>query len=195
MLKVALSVSVGAAIVMVILASMAWTPTHRSSVEIPDPPEADVPPDYDALRLLGRLDGDVYEISLVVEGTVQDDRYIVNVVGRNPGLSERPNIYKLEYIAGVEESYGIPVGREGNTLTLMFPMELLLKGAYVVGLEAVVFGPDGAMDFVKATDRENLVVQMVLPLPFNRFLLLAGAVSLGVASAGIFRALRLQSQP
>ena len=184
-----------AVVILLTLASLAWNPVHRSSIRIHDPLEDDIPPDYDAILLQGRMDGDTFAITLTVEGTVQPSRYIVNVVGRDPGPQERPNIYKLEYVFGAERSYGIPATREANVLTFLFPMSLLFESAYIVGLEAVIFTPGDPIDFVQERPREDLGVSSLLPLPLDpAFLFLAG-VGLAVLIVLGLRRILTQDRP
>ena len=164
-----------AVVILLTLASLSWNPVHRSAIRIHDPLEDDIPPDYDAVLLQGRIEGDTFVITLTVAGTVQTSRYIVNVVGRDPGPQVRPHIYKLEYRFGVEESYGVPATREADTLTFRFPLSLLFESAYIVGLEAVIFTPGDSIDFVQERPREDLGVSSLLPLPLDpRFLFGAG---------------------
>ncbi len=167
-------------VILLTLASLAWNPVHRSPIRIDDPLEDDIPPDYDAILLQARMDGDTFVITLTVEGTVQASRYIVNVVGRDPGLQERPHIYKLEYVDGEERSYGIPATREADVLTFLFPLSLLIEGAYIVGLEAVIFTPGDPTDFVKEGPREDLGVSSLLPLPLDPAILFGAGVGLAV---------------
>ncbi len=142
--------------------------------------EGDIPPDHDAVLLQGWMDGDTFAIALTVDGTVQPSRYIVNVVGRSPGPQERPHIYKLEYVLGAEQSYGVPTTREADVLTFLFPLSLLLKSAYIVGLEAVIFGPGDPTDFVQEGPREDLGVSSLLPLPFDPAILFGAGGGLAV---------------
>ncbi len=172
-----------AVVILLTLASLAWNPVHRSSIRIHDPLEDDVPPDYDAVLLQGSLNGDTFVITLTVDGTVQPSRYIVNVVGRDPGPQERPNIYKLEYMFGAERSYGIPATREANVLTFLFPMSLLFESAYIVGLEAVIFTPGDPIDFVQERPREDLEVSSLLSLPLDPRILFLAGVGLALLSA------------
>ncbi len=176
-------------IVLAILATLAWIPTHRNVISIRDPDEVGIPDDYDALLLEGRIEGDSFQIELVVAGTIQESGYNVNVVGRGPPYPE-PHIYRLEYESGVEENYGIPVAKDGNTLRFTFPMSLLLEGAYIVGLEAVVFSTDTS-DVVKEAPREVLRVPSVFPLPFNPVLLIAASITMASLSAWSLRKLIL----
>ncbi len=169
-----------AVVILLTLASLAWNPVHRSPIRIDDPLEDDIPPDYDAVLLQGRMDGDTFVIALTVEGTVQASRYIVNVVGRDPGPQERPHIYKLEYMVGAEHFYGIPATREADTLTFRFPMSLVSEGTYIVGLEAVIFTPGDPIDFVQEKPREDLEVPSLLPLPFDPAILFGAGVGLAV---------------
>ena len=144
--------------------------------------EDDIPPDYDAVLLQGRIDGDTFVIALTVEGTVQASRYIVSVVGRDPGPQKGPHIYRLEYVVGEERSYGIPATREADVLTFLFPLSLLLEGTYIVGLEAVIFTPGDPVDYVRERLREDLGVSSLLPLPFDPAILFGAGVSLAVLS-------------
>ncbi len=172
-----------AVVILLTLASLAWNPVHRSSIRIHDPLEDDIPPDYDAVLLQGRMDGDTFAITLTVEGTVQPSRYIVNVVGRDPGPQERPTIYKLEYVFGAERSYGIPATREANVITFLFPMSLLFESSYIVGLEAVIFTPGDPIDFVQEGPREDLGVSSLLSLPLDPRILFVAGVGLALLSA------------
>lgn len=169
-----------AVVILLTLASLAWNPVHRSSIRIQDRLEGDIPPDHDAVLLQGWMDGDTFAIALTVEGTVQPSRYIVNVVGRSPGPQERPHIYKLEYVLGAEQSYGVPTTREADVLTFLFPLSLLLESAYIVGLEAVIFGPGDPTDFVQEGPREDLGVSSLLPLPFDPAILFGTGGGLAV---------------
>ncbi len=178
----AIIVSFAAVVILLTLASLSWNPVHRSAIRIQDPLEDDIPPDYDAILLSGRMDGDTFVITLTVEGTVQPSRYIVNVVGRDPGPQERPHIYKLEYMEGGEHFYGIPATREANTLTFRFPMSLVFEGTYIVGLEAVIFTPGDPRDFVQERPREDLGVSSLLPLPLDPAILFVAGVGLAVIS-------------
>ncbi len=184
-----------AAVILLTLASLAWNPVHRSPIRIHDPLEDDIPPDYDGVLLSGRIDGDTFVITLTVEGTVQPGRYIVNVVGRNPGPQEGPFIHRLEYRSGVEESYGIPASREADTLTFRFPLSLVFEGAYIVGLEAVIFTPGDPIDFVQERPREDLGVSSLLPLPFDPMLLLGAGVGLAVLGVLGLKRILTQDRP
>ncbi len=184
-----------AAVSLLTLASLAWNPAHRSPIRIQDPLEDDIPPDFDAILLSGRIDGDTFVITLTVEGTVQPSRYIVNVVGRDPGPRERPNIYKLHYMFGAERSYGIPATREANVLTFLFPMSLLFDGAYIVGLEAVIFTPGDPIDFVQERPREDLEVSSLLPVPFDPKFLFGAGVVLAVLSVLVLKRILTQDRP
>ena len=184
-----------AVVVLLTLASLAWNPVHRSSIRIHDSLEDDIPSDYDAVLLQGWMDGDTFTITLAVEGTVQAGRYIVNAVGRDPGPQERPHIYKLEYMFGVERSYGIPATREADVLTFLFPLSLLIEGAFIVDLEAVIFTPGDPTDFVQERPREDLGVSSLLPLPLDpAFLFLAG-VGLAVLIVLGLRRILTQDRP
>ncbi len=183
LLRRATIAGLAAAVILLTLASVAWNPVHRPSVRIQDPLEDDIPPDYDAVLLQGWMDGDTFAITLTVEGTVQSSLYIVNVVGRDPGPQERPHIYKLEYMFGAERSYGIPATREADVLTFLFPLSLLIEGAFIVGLEAVIFTPGDPIDFVQEGPRKDLGVPSLLPLPFDPAILLG--VGLGLAAASV----------
>ena len=180
--------------ILLTLASLSWNPVHRSSVRIQDPLEDDIPPDYDAVLLQGRMDGDTFVITLTVEGTVQPSRYIVNVVGRDPGPQERPHIYKLEYMFGAEHFYGIPATREANTLTFQFPMSLVFEGTYIVGLEAVIFTPGDPIDFVQERPREDLEVSSLLPLPLDPAFLFGAGVALAVLIALVLKRILTQDR-
>ncbi len=171
-----------AVVILLTLASLSWNPVHRSSIRIHDPLEDDIPPDYDAVLLQGRMDGDTFVIALTVEGTIQASRYIVSVVGRDPGPQERPHIYRLEYVVGEERSYGIPATREADVLTFLFPLSLLLEGAYIVGLKAVIFTPGDPIDLVQEKPREDLGVSSLLPLPLDPAFLFGAGVGLAVLS-------------
>ncbi|MFQ5908452.1 MAG: hypothetical protein ACE5JE_06455 [Thermoplasmata archaeon] len=167
-------------VVLLTMTALAWNPVHRSPIRVQDPLEDDIPPDYNAVLLQGVMDGDTLVITLSVEGTVQPSRYIVNVVGRTPGPEERPNIYKLEYVSDAERSYGIPASREADVLTFLFPLSLLFEGAFIVGLEAVIFTPGDPIDFVQEGPREDLVVHSLLPLPLDPLTLFAAGAGLAV---------------
>ncbi len=191
----AIIAGVAAVVILLTLASLAWNPVHRSSIRIQDPLEDDIPPDYDAVLLQGRIDGDTFVITLTVEGTVQASRYIVNVVGRDPGPQERPHIYRLEYVFGAEHFYGIPATREANVLTFLFPMSLLFEGAYIVGLEAVIFTPGDPVDYVRERPREDLGVSSLLPLPFDPAILFGAGVGLAVLSVLGLKRILTQNRP
>ncbi len=172
-----------AVVILLTLASLAWNPVHRSPIRIQDSLEDDIPPDYDTVLLSGWIDGDAFVSTLTVEGTVQASRYIVNVVGRSPEPQESPHIYRLEYMVGAERSYGIPATREGDVLTFLFPLSLLLKSAYIVGLEGVIFTPGDPIDFVQERPREDLEVSSLLSLPLDPRILFIAGVGLALLSA------------
>ncbi len=184
-----------AVVILLTLASLAWNPVHRSPIRILDALEEDIPSDYDAVLLQGRTDGDIFVITLTVEGTVQASGYVVNVVARDPGPQAGPFIYRLEYRSGVEESYGIPATREADTLTLRFPLSLLFESAYIVGLEAVIFGPGDPADFVRERTREDLGVSSLLPLPFDPAILFGAGVGLAVLSVLGLKSILTQDRP
>lgn len=171
---------------------MAWSPRHRAPIVIFDPAEDEILPDYDAIVLQGGIRGGMLEIGLLLEGEVQADiRYIVNVVVRSAGSSENPHIYRLTYLAGIEEDYGIPASQDQNSILLDFPFSLLAPDDYVVGLEAVIQGPD-VWDIVNEMPREDLELVRLLALPFDAALLIPAV--LGLAALGSWWLLKAMHQ-
>jgi hypothetical protein len=180
------------------LASLTAIPVHRSPVRIADAVEPGLPPDFDAIALEGHQEGAIYVATLTVEGVVGETGYDVMILGREPRSSLEPHVYGLEYQFGVETSYGIRASRHESRLTFYFPLSLLIANAYIVGLEAVTFAPQGE-DFVKEGPRETLHVARLLVLPFDPTILrvasVAVAVALGVFEVRSWRMVHSPRQP
>lgn len=180
-----LALGLGATAALVSLAILATIPVQRSPVHIADPDEPDVPDDFDALLLRGQLEDDAYVVTLVVAGVVQDSRYIVGVLVKDLGEAWGPYVYQLEYHSGAEENYGTPTTRSGDSLTFRFSLSHLSRDAYIVGLDANVFGPLGqdSHDNVKEGPREALQIQRILAPTVNPGLLGIAAAITATATA------------
>lgn len=159
--------------------SLTWTPIHRSPVEISDYPDPALSPDLDAIFLAGRLEGATFVVTLSVAGLVQSSGYDVFILGQESAHAGT-HVYRLEYQFEEEESYGIPAFRDGARLTFLFPLRLLIQGAYIVGLEAMTWPPNGN-DYVREGPREIQHVRRLLVLPFDSNLLVVATVTLASA--------------
>jgi hypothetical protein len=173
---VLVSVGLAATLALGYLAFFEMIPVNRSPISITDPDEPGIPPDFNAVSLTGREDHDTYVVTLAVLGTVQTTGPIhvgilVQELRSPPGGTF---VYDLKYALGGEMNYGTPTTRFGNSLTFRFPLRTLGAQTYVVGLDAVLFGPNSD-DYVVETPRENLAIARLLVLPI-------GADALGIAA-------------
>lgn len=176
----ALALGVGAVVLLAGTAYLTWIPVHRSPIQISDVREADIPPDFDLLRLQGRLEGGSFVVTLSVAGIVQESGYGVFILGQEIGQTRDTHVYRLEYKFGQEESYGTPTIRDGDQLTFLFPLHLLVERAFIVGLEAMTLSaPEG--DLVREGPRETLHIQRLLVLPFDSTFLVVASITLAVA--------------
>lgn len=133
--------AIGVFCIMVGLA--AHTAIHRPSILMTDLEEADVPDDYDIIRLEGEQSGDTYMATLTVAGEIQTEScsYRVGVWAKSIGRSGA-YVYDLLYVEGKEQHYSVPVTREGSALAFEFPLSLLDSNAYIVGLSAGTYWPE-----------------------------------------------------
>jgi len=171
--------SLATALILAALAFLTWVPVHRSPVQIVDPSDPGIAPEYDALLLRGQRDGGTYIITLVVAGAVQDSRYTVGVLVQDLGRPGETYVYDLEYQFGKEKNYGVPTMRGHDSLTFQFPLALLTPNTYVVGLDAVTWGPEGS-DYVVEGPQEALRIERLLSLPIDPGLLWVASAFLGI---------------
>ncbi len=176
-----LTVGLAATVILAAVAFLAWIPVHRSPIYIVDSAEPDIPPDFDALLLRGQQEGETFVVTLSVAGVVQASLYNVGVLVQDLGRPGETYVYELEYQSGEEKNYAIPTIRDGNSLTFRFPLKTLSKNAYIVGLDAAIFGPDTTDYFVEGR-RESLRIQRLLPLPVDSALLIAAAAAIAVVT-------------
>lgn len=178
-------------LVLAALTSLAYVPAHRSTVRISDPQDPGLPPEFDAALLEASLEGRTYVVTLSLFGPAQPSGYDVFILGQESGQSLGPHVYRLEFQFGKEENYGVATERDGNRLIVRFPTDLLIDGAYIVGLEAMTATIDGT-DYVRERPREELTVQPVLALPFDpSFLLLASTTyAIGLGGLLVYPSLR-----
>lgn len=172
---------------------------HRSPIVIADADEPEVPQDYDALLVRGWLDGDVYVVTLVVAGVVQDSRYNVGIFVRGVDQPDWRSVYDLVYQSGVEAKYGTPTERSGDSLTFRFALSHLGPAAYVVGLDANVWGPIGedSFDTVNEGPPAAMSIPRLLALPVSPVLLFLGAAAVAIPTliAGLNAIRRTRSTP
>ncbi len=178
-------VGLASAIALATMGFLGLIPTHRTPIEIQDPLDMDVPADFDAVRLDGRVDGEVYVATLTVRGAIQPSRYVVGVLVQDVGNPGDTYVYNMDYIFGEEDNYGVPTVREGDSLSFLFPLSLLGGDTYVVGLDAFIFGPETGEfkgDSVKEVTREDLRIAHILRLPLHPVILIAGAIGLVIST-------------
>ncbi|MFP4196074.1 MAG: hypothetical protein ACOCSO_00085 [Thermoplasmatota archaeon] len=177
----AIGILVGA--LLIIASSLATIPTHRSSVDLSDDVEGNLPSDLDIVSLEGSREGDYYRIELRVEGTIGQGNYSVFLLTKKPG--EEVRAHEMFYTGGDEILLNAPSNRGGDTLTLLFPMDLVQEEWFIVGLEGVSTCQKGGeihRDVLKEDERKDLGVSNIVNLPLNPFiLLLVGGGSLGIS--------------
>ncbi len=170
-----LALAVGLAAV----AALGWAPSHRSPITIQDAEDEGIPPEFDALLLEGHLSSPYFIATLTVRGVVQPNRYVVGILVQDRGQQGETYVYSLDYALGREGNYGIPTILDGNSLSFLFPLDRLGAEAYIVGLDAAVFGVEGEAfyeDYVVERPREELQIQRILPLPLDPLLLVVVAM-------------------
>ncbi|MFP4545605.1 MAG: hypothetical protein ACLFPN_01990, partial [Methanomassiliicoccales archaeon] len=119
---------------------------------------------------------------LRVEGTIEQGNYSVSLLTKKPG--EEVRAHEMFYTGGDEILLNAPSDRDRDTLTLLFPMDLVQEGWFVVGLEGVSTWGEGEaqQDVLKEDDRKDLGVSNIVNLPMNPFILLmVGGGSLGIS--------------
>lgn len=164
--RIALALGLGATVVLATFAILTWLPVHRSPIQIVDPLDPEMAPDFDALLLQGERESGDYVVTLSVAGVAQASRYVVGILVQDLGRPGDTYVYSLELQFDEEENYGIQTARAGSSLTFWFPLDRLGRDTYIVGLDAVSFG-DTSDDYVVEGPRENLRIERLLPLPID----------------------------
>ena len=166
---------------LLILGGLASLPANKSHISFYDPQDPTMDPDFDIISMSASLEGRYCRAEMTVAGVIQySGRYVIDIVA---DMGRVRHIYQLEVSDGAEEFYGAQVFESGSTLTVMFPLDRLLPGAVIIGLEGVAWDAGLNPDYAHETDRDALHVSTLLPLPFPSYVLLIPGACLAVVGA------------
>jgi len=161
-------IAIGSA--LLIVGCLGILPVNRPNVSFTDARDLPNDPDFDIISMSASQVGEYYLVEMTVAGNIQySGRYVIDVVA---DMNGNRHIYGMEVSNAHDESYGAQVVESGSTLSVYFPLEKLLPGAVIIGLEGVSWGAGFNPDYANEMDRDSLPVHTFLTLPFSSWILL-----------------------